>query len=77
MISGDEFFYTQIIEPLGHRAREMNESFLEKKNQLINKFTGEFVDDYCNRSGQILWQKIVSFNSGNLKPKDMQLPLFL
>jgi hypothetical protein len=69
MISGDEKFYTKIVEPLGYRARELNESFKTKKAGLVNKFTKEFIEEFCDREGKILWDTLVEYNSGNLTPE--------
>jgi hypothetical protein len=61
-ISGEENLYTGIIEPLGHKAKEKNEQFLESYNQILNKFTFEFGDEFCV-DGKINWEKLVQFNS--------------
>lgn len=66
MISGNEDLYTEIIEPLGHRAKEHNETFEEEKAALINRFTRDFTKDFCDKHGNILWDKLVEFNSGNM-----------
>ncbi len=42
----------------------------KKKVQLINKFTKEFVNEFCDGDGAVLWSKLVEFNSGNLTAKD-------
>jgi len=63
-ISGDENLYTDIIEPLGHKAKERNEKFSAEYAKVINKFTREFAVDYCYTTGSILWAKLVKFNSG-------------
>ncbi len=62
-ISGDTSLYTQIIEPLGHFAKERNDDFGESYAQMINKFTREFSQDFCLKSGAIDWKKLVQFNS--------------
>jgi hypothetical protein len=31
---------------------------------MINKFTREFTQDFCKKSGEIDWAKLVRFNSG-------------
>jgi len=68
-LSGNKEFYTDIIEPLGHKTREHNEYFRKKKDVLINIFTKEFLNsDFC-QNGNIDWKKVVEFNSGNLKDK--------
>ena len=70
-ISGNEKLYTEIIEPLGHRAKEKNEKFHEEYAKVINKFTLEFAKEYCDSEGKILWNKIVEFNSGKKKKADL------
>lgn len=62
-ISGNEKLYTEIIEPLGHKAKEKNEKFAESYAQIINKFTHKFMNDFCD-DGKINWGKLVKFNSG-------------
>ncbi len=63
-ISGDNNLYVDIIEPLGHKAKERNEAFMESYSKMLNKFTREFTIDFCNDDGEINWQKLVKFNSG-------------
>ncbi|MDR0815065.1 MAG: cytosolic protein, partial [Bacteroidales bacterium] len=63
-ISGEDTLFTDIIGPLGYKAREKNDVFMESYAQMINKFTKEFANDFCNNSGQIEWKKLVEFNSG-------------
>ena len=64
-ISGDETLYLQIIEPLGHQAKERNETFMASYAKVINKFTKEFSNKFCNDDGTISWNKIVQYNSGS------------
>jgi hypothetical protein len=63
-ISGNADLYIEIIEPLGHKAKEKNNDFLKSYSQMINKFTREFTQDFCRDSGEIDWAKLVRFNSG-------------
>jgi hypothetical protein len=62
-ISGNENLYTEIIEPLGHKAKEKNDEFMVFYAQIINKFTLEFMNDFCI-DGKVDWKKLVKFNSG-------------
>jgi hypothetical protein len=62
-ISGSTNLYTDIIEPLGHKAKERNEDFNKSYTLMINKFTKEFSNDFCNDNGEIDWAKLVEFNS--------------
>lgn len=62
-ISGNRDLYTDIIDPLGHTAKEKNDDFLKSYSQVINKFIREFANEYCNEKGEINWKKLVEFNS--------------
>lgn len=58
-ISGEENLYTEIIEPLGYKAKEKNDAFMISYAQKLNKFTKEFTTVYCKVSGDIDWEKLV------------------
>jgi len=62
-ISGSTNLYTDIIEPLGHNAKERNDDFNKSYALMINKFTREFSKEFCKDSGEIDWNKLVLFNS--------------
>lgn len=62
-ISGDDNLYTTIIEPLGHKAKERNEEFQVECGKVTNRFTAEFIKDFCQSDGTILWERLVQFNS--------------
>lgn len=47
-ISGNDNLYTEIIEPLGHKAKEKNEEFLTEYVKVVNKFTKQFMDEFCS-----------------------------
>jgi len=63
LISGDPNLFVDIIEPLGSKAKERNESFLVEYAKVINRFTKEFIDGFCTSDGLIDWEKLVRFNS--------------
>ncbi|MGH9843691.1 MAG: PmeII family type II restriction endonuclease [Blastocatellia bacterium] len=67
-ISGDQYFYRDLIEPVGYNARKHNENFLEEKANAHNRLTREFSIDFCDTNGAIDWTNLVQFNSGNLAP---------
>lgn len=64
-LSGEESLYLDIIEPLATKAKERNEEFQKLYSQMLNKFTKEFIDDFCTESGEIDWNKLVQFNSSS------------
>ena len=65
LISDNKDLYTDIIEPIGHRAKEHNEAFLFEKSRVTNRFTKLFIDGFCEDTGAIDWVKLVEFNSSN------------
>jgi hypothetical protein len=62
-ISGHKNLYVDLIEPLGHKAKEKNQNFLEAYSRIINLFTEEFSKNYCF-DGRIDWKLLLKFNSG-------------
>lgn len=60
---GSESFYRDIIEPLGHLAKERNEEIDMICSEKLNIFTAAFVDRFCD-VGIINWDRLISFNSG-------------
>jgi hypothetical protein len=71
LISGNEDLYTEIVEPVGYKAKEHNEAFLKQKSKVANLFTKAFIDEFCDSSGAIDWVKLVEFNSGNFDLTDL------
>jgi len=65
-LSGDRTLYADIVEPIGHQARERNDDFEASRCELLNVFTGEFLGRFCDQGGRIDWAKLVAFNSGNM-----------
>jgi len=65
LVSGNKNLYKEIIEPIGYRAKDHNDSFYSEKNRVVNRFTKLFLDEYCDINGDINWDKLVEYNSGN------------
>jgi hypothetical protein len=65
LISENQHLYTDIIEPIGYHAKEHNDEFDKQKVSVVNRFTKEFIDRFCEDTGAIDWIKLVEFNSGN------------
>jgi hypothetical protein len=61
-ISDDENLYIEIIEPLGHKAKEKNDEFSQEYARIINQFTDTFSKEFCT-NGNIDWERLLSFNS--------------
>lgn len=62
LISGDPELYVEIIEPLGHQAKQHNEEFIIAYPKIINGFSYQFINEFCD-NGAIDWERLVKFNS--------------
>jgi len=65
-ISHNEDLFTQIIDPLGYKAKEHNDNYLIERSKISNVLVNEFTNTYCDRYGNINWTKLITANSGNL-----------
>ena len=65
LISENKGLYTDIIEPIGYRAKQHNDAFVNEKGRVTNLFTKKFIDSFCEPTGEIDWEKLVEWNSGN------------
>ncbi|GAB4327263.1 MAG: PmeII family type II restriction endonuclease [Phototrophicales bacterium] len=65
-ISGDPQLYIKIIEPIGHEVEAHYMTFMEERTNLEQRLASRFIDDFCFPDGRINWEKLVSYNSGNL-----------
>lgn len=65
LISENKDLYTDIIEPIGYRAKQHNDSFSQEKGKVVNRFTKNFIAEFCDETGAIDWEELVEWNSGN------------
>ena len=68
LISGEESLFLDLIDPLGHKAKQRNEKFQIEYDKATNRFTKLFIEEYCLPDGSIDWEKIVKLNSAATKP---------
>lgn len=66
-ISNNSNLFIEIIEPLGYKAKEKNDTFLFAYNKLLNRFIKEFSNEFCLCDGSIDWQRIVKMNSSEFE----------
>jgi len=59
--------YVDIIEPIGFEAEAHNLRYQEEKARTYNRFIRDFTVTFCDAEGQIDWETLVKFNSGNWK----------
>jgi len=74
LISGDPNLFVELIEPLGHKAKQHNEEFQIEYGKVNNRFTKLFIDEYCLPDGSIDWEKIVRLNSAAIAPVKLRSP---
>ena len=65
LVSGSKELYTDVIEPIGYKAKEHNDRFHLEKDMLSNRLIRAFTVEYCLESGAIDWEKLVRYNCGN------------
>jgi hypothetical protein len=73
-ISGDKDLYLEIIEPLGHKAKEKTDAFDMAYSKVLNRFTHEFMDYFCLKDGSIDWNKLVKHNSSKSNNDKIKVP---
>lgn len=72
-ISGDEDLYLQIIEPLGHKAKQKTDEFSEAYSAILNRFTQEFIQYFCYNDGSINWYTLLKHNSSSSEKDKIQI----
>ena len=73
LISNDASLYLDLIEPLGHMAKQRNEEFQIEYDKATNRFTKLFIEEYCLSDGSVYWEKIVRLSSAKDKPAKPRL----
>lgn len=69
LLSGDDSFFTRIIEPLGHEARIHNERFASQYSELKAKLSEQIERQFCLENGGIDWPRLVGFSSARNRPQ--------
>mgnify|MGYP002071646612 FL=1 len=65
-ISENLNLYTDIIEQIGHRAREHNESVEKERDKIISRFSIEMGNPFFDaKTGELDWVTLDQYNSGN------------
>jgi hypothetical protein len=65
-ITGDSDFYLKIIRLMKNKPQEHLPVYREAWDAAVNRFTRDFIQDFCDEDGSIDWEKLVKFNSGRL-----------
>lgn len=62
-LTGDADFYLKLIRLMGDIPKKHMEKYRPQFDAVMNRFTGEFIRDFCYKDGQIDWEKLVKFVS--------------
>ena len=63
LITGDLEFYTRIVKPLAHQARERNDDFVRVYGAVFNRLVAEFTEGFVTADFKVDWHALVKFNS--------------
>ena len=66
-MTGDPDFYLKILRLMRDAPLEHRKEYLASHDAAINRFTAEFVTDFCFSDGRIDWEKLVRFVSEEKK----------
>lgn len=64
-MTDDDDFYLKIIKLMNDKPRQHAVEYKRAWDAAVNRFTAEFINDFCNEDGSINWEKLTEFNSGN------------
>lgn len=62
-ITGDSDFYLKLIRLMKDVPRRNRPQWEVQWNQAVNRFTREFMEEFCLSDGSIDWEKLAAFNS--------------
>ncbi len=63
-LTGDPDCYIKIIESMRSLPSQHKELFNEEWAKAKNRFSKEFITDFCDDDGMINWNRLLKFNSG-------------
>ncbi|HBC86544.1 MAG TPA: cytoplasmic protein [Lentisphaeria bacterium] len=63
-LTGDSEFYLKIIDAMRERPAKHRQEFIAEWNKAINRFTRDFIAEYCLKDGTIDWHKFTKMNCG-------------
>jgi hypothetical protein len=64
-ITGDDDFYLKLIRLMKDEPLKHKKEYAPAWDAAVNKFTAEFIRDFCFPDGRIDWEKLARFVSGS------------
>lgn len=68
-ITGDDDFYLKLIRLMKHEPAKHRKDYAPAWDAAINRFTAEFIQNFCFPDGSIDWERLVRFVSEAKAPK--------
>ena len=65
-ITGDSDFYLKLVRLMKEEPAKHKEKYAPAWDAAINRFTAEFIQDFCFSDGHIDWEKLVRFVSEDI-----------
>jgi len=62
-ITGDPDFYLKLVRLMKEEPAKHKQKYAPAWDAAVNRFTAEFVEEFCFSNGQIDWEKLVRFVS--------------
>lgn len=62
-ITGSPDFYLDLVKLMRDDPDDHKPEFMAAWDRAITRFSGEFRKRFCDRTGNILWERLVEFNS--------------
>lgn len=63
-LTGDPDFYLKLVKLMKDEPSKHRVVYKKVWDCAVNRFTAEFIKDFCSEDGSINWGKLVEFNSG-------------
>ena len=73
-ITGDPDFYLKLVRLMKDEPAKHKKEYAPAWDAAINRFTAEFIKDFCSPNGSIDWEKLVRFVSEEKAPRSTTKP---
>jgi len=73
-ITGDSDFYLKLIRLMRDVPAKNRPKYRPLWDQAVNRFTAEFIENFCETNGAIDWEKLVRFGSSAKPPRRTRQP---
>ena len=68
-MTGDPDFYLKLVRLMRDEPTKHRQEYQPKWDAAVNRFTAEFIRDFCQEDGSIDWEKLVQLVSAEERPK--------